>query len=165
MQISLSFFFYLQPTAYSLQPCVFSLQPMSSDSELLKLAAQVGAHLKSSRRFIVTAESCTGGWIGKVLTDVAGCSAWFEGGAISYSNRLKESMVGVDAQILARHGAVSEAAVRGMAEGALHRFGADVAVAVSGIAGPDGGTPDKPVGTVWFAWSRRNGSVETIVER
>jgi nicotinamide-nucleotide amidase len=125
------------------------------DSTLSNLAAEVGRHLLATRRRLVTAESCTGGWIGKAMTDIPGSSAWFAGGAIAYSNDLKQRMLGVEAAILAKHGAVSEAVVRAMAEGALNKLGCDIAVAVSGIAGPDGGTADKPLGTVCFAWSSR----------
>lgn len=128
---------------------------MISDAQLLSLSKDVGAWLVQRKLQLVTAESCTGGWIGKVLTDVCGSSAWYRGGVVSYSNALKESLLGVQAQTLAREGAVSETTAREMALGALHRLGGEVAVAVTGIAGPDGGTPDKPVGTVWFAWSVR----------
>ena len=121
------------------------------DPTLSSLATQVGKHLLAARRRLVTAESCTGGWIGKAMTDIPGSSAWFAGGAIAYSNDLKQRMLGVEAAVLAKHGAVSEAAVRAMAEGALSKLGGEVAIAVSGIAGPDGGTADKPVGTVVIA--------------
>ena len=126
--------------------------PEPSTAELLNRLA--GRLLASGRR-LVTAESCTGGWIAKVCTDLPGSSRWFLGGAVVYDNALKAGMLGVNPQTLAEAGAVSEAVVREMAAGALERLGGDVAVAVSGVAGPDGGTPDKPVGTVWFAWSRR----------
>jgi nicotinamide-nucleotide amidase len=105
----------------------------------------------------VTAESCTGGWIGKVLTDVSGSSAWYLGGAIAYSNELKERLLGVSHATLRDQGAVSEAAASEMATGALAQLGGEIAVAVTGIAGPSGGTPQKPVGTVWFAWAARVG--------
>jgi nicotinamide-nucleotide amidase len=135
------------------------------DATLANLATQVGRHLLTARRRLVTAESCTGGWIGKAMTDIPGSSAWFAGGAIAYSNDLKQRMLGVEAAILAKHGAVSEAVVHAMAEGALNRLGGEVAVAVSGVAGPDGGTADKPVGTVWFAWSSRaDGDVRTTAD-
>jgi len=137
-----------------------------NDQTLTDLAAQVGRHLLSSRRVLVTAESCTGGWIGKSMTDVAGSSAWFAGGALVYSNGLKQKLLAVDAATLAKHGAVSEETVRQMAEGALAALGGDIAVAVSGVAGPDGGTADKPVGTVWFAWScRQDGAFQTHADR
>jgi nicotinamide-nucleotide amidase len=105
---------------------------------------------------LVVAESCTGGWVAKVCTDLAGSSRWFLGGAVAYSNELKAGLLGVGAETLVSEGAVSQAVVREMAAGALERFGGDVAVAVSGIAGPDGGSPGKPVGTVWFAWAVRH---------
>ena len=137
---------------------------MHSDASLQRLSARVGEHLKADGRRIATAESCTGGWIGKVLTDIPGSSAWFETGYITYGNAAKTDCVGVATELLARDGAVSEAVVRAMATGALERSGADIAVAVSGIAGPDGGSEAKPVGTVWFAWAlRRAGRVELRV--
>ena len=114
-----------------------------------------GRYLLATRRHLVTAESCTGGWIAKACTDGPGSSQWFRGGAVVYTDELKIALLGVQPQTLAGHGAVSEATVRAMACGALERLGGDVAVAVSGIAGPDGGTPDKPVGTVWFGWAAR----------
>ena len=135
-----------------------------ADATLQELAATVGARVLAAGRRLVTAESCTGGWIGKVLTDVPGSSAWFAGGGITYSNELKQRVLGVQAVTLAHHGAVSEATVREMAEGALANFGGDIAVAVSGIAGPDGGSAGKPVGTVCFAWSQR-GETITATER
>ena len=101
---------------------------------------------------LVTAESCTGGWIAKALTDIPGSSQWFDRGFVTYSNAAKHQLLGVPEDLLERHGAVSEAVVRAMTEGALRHAEARIAVAVSGIAGPDGGTPDKPVGTVWIAW-------------
>src|SRR5690606_34302675 len=130
---------------------------------LLELAQSVGAQLLAARRRLVTAESCTAGWIAKAITDVAGSSAWFDGGYVSYSNDAKMRDLGVPAAALAAHGAVSEVVVRAMAEGALRRAGVEVAVATSGIAGPDGGTGDKPVGTVWFARAVRHGDgVDTV---
>lgn len=130
---------------------------MASDDELYKLAAKVGHVLVDSKRRLVTAESCTGGWVAKALTDVPGSSAWFLGGVVSYDNRLKQSLLGVAEETLAIHGAVSDATVREMALGALERLGGDLALAVSGIAGPDGGQLGKPVGTVWFGWAWRHG--------
>ena len=126
---------------------------MNTDAELRELASRLATTLLARRRSLVTAESCTGGWIGKVLTDLPGSSAWYAGGVVSYSNALKQSLLGVTAATLGMHGAVSEACVREMAGGALTRLGGDLAVAVTGIAGPDGGHPDKPVGTVWFGWA------------
>jgi len=121
------------------------------------LAAQVGGLLKSHGLMLATAESCTGGGIAYAVTEVAGSSAWFERGFVTYSNLSKQQMLGVSEETLQRHGAVSEAVVREMVAGALRHSGAQVALSVSGIAGPDGGTPDKPVGTVWFAWALRDG--------
>jgi nicotinamide-nucleotide amidase len=112
---------------------------------------------------LVTAESCTGGGVAQAITEVAGSSAWFERGFVTYSNLSKQQMLGVSEKTLNQYGAVSEATVREMVAGALNNSAAQVALAVSGIAGPDGGTPDKPVGTVWFAWGIKNG--ETFVQR
>ena len=128
-----------------------------TDVELMRLAVRVGDFLKRSERFIATAESCTGGWIGKVLTDVPGSSEWFGTGFVAYSNGAKTALLGVLQAELEEHGAVSEAVVKAMALGALERAQADIAVAVTGIAGPDGGTPGKPVGTIWLAWAWRRG--------
>ncbi|HET7608939.1 MAG TPA: CinA family protein [Gammaproteobacteria bacterium] len=118
----------------------------------------LGRALKARGLRVATAESCTGGWIAKALTDVAGSSQWFEGGVVAYSNAAKISLLGVASGVLAANGAVSEETVRAMAEGARSRFAADFAVAVSGIAGPDGGSADKPVGTVHFAWAAPGGT-------
>ena len=120
------------------------------------LAAQVGGLLKAHGLMLATAESCTGGGVAQAITDVAGSSAWFERGFVTYSNLAKQQMLGVSEATLDRHGAVSEAVVREMVDGVLRNSAAQVALAVSGIAGPDGGTPDKPVGTVWFAWGLEN---------
>lgn len=122
------------------------------------LAAQVGGALKSHGWMLATAESCTGGGVAQAITAIAGSSAWFERGFVTYSNQSKQQMLGVQESTLAAYGAVSEAVVREMAEGALRYSTAQVSLAVSGIAGPDGGTPDKPVGTVWFAWGFRHGA-------
>ena len=116
------------------------------------LAAQVGGALKAHGLMLATAESCTGGAVAMAITDVAGSSAWFERGFITYANEAKQEMLGVTQETMIRHGAVSEAVVREMIAGALLHSHALVALAVSGIAGPAGGTADKPVGTVWFAW-------------
>jgi nicotinamide-nucleotide amidase len=123
------------------------------DRDLEALAAKLGRALHARSWRLGVAESCTGGWIAKVLTDVAGSSQWFEGGIVSYSNTAKSALLGVPSDVLAAHGAVSEETVRAMAEGARTKLAADVAIAVSGVAGPGGGTPEKPVGTVHFAWS------------
>jgi nicotinamide-nucleotide amidase len=124
-----------------------------TDAELRRLAERLGARLMDRRQVLATAESCTGGWIAKVVTDIAGSSDWFGYGIVSYSNPAKQELLGVTIPSLVGHGAVSEAVVREMAEGALRQGNADVSVAVSGVAGPGGGSPDKPVGTVWFAWA------------
>jgi nicotinamide-nucleotide amidase len=126
------------------------------DDELRSLADRVAERLLAADQRLVVAESCTGGWLGKACTDLPGSSRWFLGGAVAYSNELKVALLGVDVDTLNTEGAVSEAAVREMVAGALDRLGGDVAVAVSGIAGPDGAQPGKPVGTVWFAWATRN---------
>ena len=122
-----------------------------ADQDLYQLAEEVGRGARAAGWRIVTAESCTAGWISKALTDVPGSSQWVDSGYVTYSNTAKMRDVGVSARTLAEHGAVSEATVREMANGALRATGVETAIAVSGIAGPDGGTADKPVGTVWFA--------------
>jgi nicotinamide-nucleotide amidase len=122
------------------------------------LAAQVGGLLRSHGLMLSTAESCTGGGVAQAITEIAGSSAWFERGFVTYSNLSKQQMLGVSEATLMQYGAVSELVVREMVAGALANSTAQVALAVSGIAGPDGGTPDKPVGTVWFAWGLKNAS-------
>ena len=124
-------------------------------SDALNVSSEVVAlaeRLKDHHWRLATAESCTGGLIAASCTALSGSSDWFERGFVTYSNASKTEMLGVDAALIAQHGAVSEAVARAMAEGALAHSHADIAVAVTGVAGPDGGTPDKPVGTVWFAW-------------
>lgn len=128
---------------------------MPEDPAINELAIALVGELNKRNRAVATAESCTGGWIAKALTDVPGSSGCFGYGIVSYSNGAKESILGVRNRTLAEHGAVSEPVVREMAEGTLRLSGADISVAVSGVAGPDGGSDDKPVGTVWFAWSSR----------
>jgi nicotinamide-nucleotide amidase len=131
-----------------------------------RIASELGGHLKALGLTLATAESCTGGWVAKVVTDVPGSSTWFDRGFVTYSNDAKVEMLGVSAQTLSTEGAVSEAAVREMALGALTRSRASTALAVSGVAGPDGGTEDKPVGTVWFAWARAGaGDVQVWTQR
>jgi nicotinamide-nucleotide amidase len=125
-----------------------------NDPLIQQLAVSVGAALRERGLLLVTAESCTGGGVGAAVTDIAGSSEWYERGFICYSNAAKQEMLGVQAATLERDGAVSEATVREMAAGALAASRAQVAVAVSGIAGPAGGTPEKPVGTVCLAWGR-----------
>ena len=131
---------------------------MADYESLQKLAEAVVGDLTSASKAVATAESCTGGWIAKSITDIAGSSAVFGYGVVSYSNGAKESILGVKNEMLEEHGAVSEQVVEEMAEGVLHLSGSDIAVAVSGVAGPNGGTEDKPVGTVWFAWAVRDGA-------
>lgn len=128
---------------------------MPEIKSIASLAGDVVGALARTGKSVTTAESCTGGWIAKALTDVPGSSACFAYGVVSYSNGAKESLLGVHNQTLVVHGAVSEEVVKEMVEGALNLSGADVGVAVSGIAGPDGGSDDKPVGTVCFAWATR----------
>lgn len=128
---------------------------MHDDPALSRAARGAEARCRSRGYALVTAESCTGGWIAKCLTDIAGSSEWYRGGVVSYSNGLKAQLLGVDPHVLNTHGAVSEAVARAMAEGALERLGGDCAVAVTGVAGPTGGSAEKPVGTVWIAWADR----------
>ncbi|EMW3202766.1 nicotinamide-nucleotide amidase [Escherichia coli] len=128
-----------------------------TDSELMQLSEQVGQALKVRGATVTTAESCTGGWVAKVITDIAGSSAWFERGFVTYSNEAKAQMIGVREETLAQHGAVSEPVVVEMAIGALKAARADYAVSISGIAGPDGGSEEKPAGTVWFAFATARG--------
>ncbi len=118
-----------------------------------RLAARLGESLKKRKLLMVTAESCTGGWVSQVVTAVNGSSEWFDRGYVTYSDTSKSEMLGVRTETIAEHGAVSEAVVREMAEGAIAKSHAQVAVAISGIAGPQGGTPAKPVGTVCLAWA------------
>lgn len=122
-----------------------------NDEQLQQLSHRIGEQLKRRQATVTAAESCTGGWIAKVFTDISGSSAWFERGFVTYSNEAKQQMVGVQDTTLQQHGAVSEQTVREMATGAAKAASAEYAIAVSGIAGPEGGTPDKTVGTVWFA--------------
>jgi nicotinamide-nucleotide amidase len=136
------------------------------DRELSRLAARVGRHLLGGGRSATTAESCSGGWIAKALTDVPGSSQWFGEGFVTYSNEAKTRTLGVPRSTLEREGAVSAGTACAMARGALRRSGAQLAVAVTGIAGPDGAVPGKPVGTVWFCWAVRHGrQVRLIAER
>ena len=145
-----------------------SQPPLHDDAEIAALASAVGGRLLAAGLSLVAAESCTGGWIGKACTDLAGSSAWFRGGAVAYSNELKVRLLGVSPATLEAHGAVSRETALEMARGALDRLGGEVGVAVTGIAGPSGGQPGKPVGTVWFAWAARRGpalSVRAELER
>jgi nicotinamide-nucleotide amidase len=126
---------------------------VAEETDVGRVAKALVERLAAAGKVVATAESCTGGWIAKALTDVAGSSAVFGYGIVSYSNDAKAKVLGVREATLAQSGAVSQETVVEMAEGVLHLSGADISVAVSGIAGPDGGSSDKPVGTVWFAWS------------
>jgi len=124
------------------------------------LAADTGALLLSNGQRLATAESCTGGWVAQCLTAIAGSSDWFERGFVTYSNEAKQEMLGVWPETLEQHGAVSEATAAAMASGALCHSHADWALAITGIAGPGGGSPDKPVGTVCFGWAGPDGRIE-----
>jgi len=136
-----------------------------TDNELIQLSTRVGERLLARHASVTTAESCTGGWIAKVLTDIAGSSAWFQRGFVTYSNDAKQQMIGVTEISLTQFGAVSEQVVQEMAQGALREAGAQYAISVSGIAGPDGGSDEKPVGTVWFGFASASGEVLTLVQR
>lgn len=137
-----------------------------NDKALRQLTTRIAKRLRRAGLTIVTAESCTGGLLAKLLTDIAGSSGYFDRGWVTYSNAAKRSELGVPVSTLARHGAVSEAVVLAMAAGALRRSKARVAIAVTGIAGPAGATPGKPVGTVWIAWGlRRRGRIEAYAVR
>lgn len=127
------------------------------DAALAALVTTTAAAFIARRQTVATAESCTGGWIAKLCTDPTGASEWFQAGLVTYSNAAKTSLLGVPPALLDTHGAVSEPVVRAMAQGARQRTGADYAVAVSGIAGPSGGSEEKPVGTVWIAWAGPGG--------
>ena len=139
------------------------LQQIPSDAELSRLATMLGNVLRESHHRLVTAESCTGGWIAKSVTDIAGSSDWFDCGMAAYSYEAKQALLGVRPQTLEVHGAVSRETVIEMVSGALVNSGASIAVAVTGIAGPGGGSEDKPVGTVWIGWKRRGGYAKAEV--
>jgi nicotinamide-nucleotide amidase len=130
------------------------------DAELYELAGRVGDALKSRSLMMAAAESCTGGWIGQAVTMVPGSSKWFDRGFVTYTNEAKQEMLGVRAATLKKFGAVSEQTVLEMVAGALSHSRAQVAVAVSGIAGPDGGSAQKPVGTVALGWAEKGGGSE-----
>ena len=125
------------------------------------IANRVGEQLKSKGLLLTTAESCTGGWVAQAVTSVSGSSEWFDRGFVTYSNDAKREMLAVRGETLERHGAVSEETAREMAAGALAASRAHLAVAITGVAGPTGGTPQKPVGMVCFAWALRGGAVES----
>lgn len=132
---------------------------MANNDSIPAVSEALVSELAASGKTVATAESCSGGWIAKAITDVAGSSEVFAYGIVSYSNSAKESLLGVETATLVENGAVSGAVVEAMARGAIGVSGADIAVAVSGIAGPGGGSDEKPVGTVWFAWAVRDGSL------
>lgn len=136
-----------------------------SDNVLFELAERIGMALKAQGLMLATAESCTGGWIAQAVTAVPGSSEWFERGFVTYTYISKREMLGVSEDTLSRHGAVSEETVREMVAGALAHSHAQVALAVSGTAGPGGGTPDKPVGTVCLAWAVKNGEPRSATRR
>jgi nicotinamide-nucleotide amidase len=131
------------------------------DKRLAELSTAVGWELQERALTLAAAESCTGGWVAQVVTHTAGSSAWFDRGFVTYSNQAKIDMLGVRAETLAAHGAVSLETVAEMAAGALKNSNALISLAISGVAGPTGGSPDKPVGTVCFAWCRRDGAPDT----
>jgi len=135
------------------------------DAKLLSLVRRLAEKLLADGRMLGTAESCTGGLIAKCVTDLPGSSAWFERGWVTYTDRAKRQELGVASGTLKRHGAVSEPVARGMVRGVLKHSQADVAVAVTGIAGPDGGTAEKPVGTVWIAWAWKEGAEPRVEAR
>lgn len=137
--------------------------PTLTDADLRERALRLGERLRGERLTLVTAESCTGGWIAKTVTDVAGSSDWFDCGMVAYSYEAKQAMLGVRPETLEHSGAVSRETVIEMVSGALVHSGAGMAVAVTGIAGPGGGAPDKPVGTVWIGWKRRGGYAQAEV--
>lgn len=134
-----------------------SNRPEQIAAEVAALVARIAAAMRAHGWTLATAESCTGGLIAGACTDLAGSSDWFEGGIVSYGNAAKTRLLGVPAALIERHGAVSEPVARAMAEGARARLDVDLAVAVTGIAGPGGGSVDKPVGTVWLAWAGPQG--------
>lgn len=131
------------------------------DMDLVVLSEQVGAALRERSLTLATAESCTGGWAAQIVTHTAGSSAWFERGFVTYANEAKTEMLGVRPETLAAHGAVSRETACEMAAGALKNSKAMISLAITGIAGPTGGSPDKPVGTVCFAWCSRDQTPES----
>jgi nicotinamide-nucleotide amidase len=137
---------------------------MATDSVVHQLAIRVGNKLRDERLMLATAESCTGGMVATAITDISGSSGWFERGFVTYSNQAKTEMIGVPPELIERYGAVSEPVARAMAEGALRNSRAQISVAITGVAGPGGGTETKPVGMVSFSWSNRlQTKAETIV--
>jgi nicotinamide-nucleotide amidase len=133
--------------------------PTISDEQLLQATQLVAAYLQQYSLSLASAESCTGGWLAKCCTDLAGSSTWFERGVVSYSNQSKQDFLGVREYTLQQFGAVSEQTATEMAQGMVSHSAASISVAITGIAGPDGGSLDKPVGTVWFAWQNNLGKI------
>jgi nicotinamide-nucleotide amidase len=136
---------------------VISVTDYMRDEQLQTLAQAIGNQLHGKGIMLATAESCTGGWVGKVITDIVGSSSWFDRGFITYTNKAKRDMLGVSSETLNAFGAVSEETVCEMVKGALEHSNADLALAITGIAGPGGATAEKPLGTVWLAWGNRDG--------
>lgn len=134
-----------------------------ANDELHILATKLGAALKESGYILALAESCTGGMVSQYVTAIAGSSAWFDRGFVTYSNQAKVEMLGVSSQTIEKYGAVSEQTAREMALGAINNSQAQIAGSITGIAGPDGGTLEKPVGTVCFAWAEKNTSISTTI--
>ena len=135
-----------------------TMNAAAPETDTARLVETLAAQLLARGWMLATAESCTGGLIAAACTDLAGSSTWFERGFVTYSNAAKAQMLGIDAALIAQHGAVSEPVARAMAQGALQHAHAQVALAVTGVAGPGGGSADKPVGTVWFAWALPQGA-------
>lgn len=133
------------------------------DAALQTLATELGDALHAQQRMLATAESCTGGWVAKVLTDIPGSSAWFDRGFVTYTNQAKQEMLAVSTIVLEKNGAVSEQTVEAMARGALQQSQAHYSLAISGIAGPGGATEDKPVGLVCFAWAVKQEKAAPVV--
>jgi len=134
-----------------------SVERVSMQKDIIELAQRLGQALHAKNWLAATAESCTGGGVAYAITAISGSSAWFDRSFVTYTNEAKQQMLGVATNTLANHGAVSEAVVREMTAGTLAHSQANIAVAISGIAGPTGGSADKPVGTVWIAWQTRTG--------
>lgn len=132
-----------------------------TDKPLDRMIEELAVQAKSKQMRVATAESCTGGWVAQELTALAGSSIWFDCGFVTYSNEAKQRMLGVTADLIISNGAVSEPVVVAMAKGAVERSSAELSVAISGVAGPGGGSPDKPVGTVWLAWYLKGSEVES----
>lgn len=133
------------------------------DAALKSLATELGNALHTQHRMLATAESCTGGWVAKVLTDIPGSSTWFDRGFVTYTNQAKQDLLDVPPAILDSQGAVSQQTAEAMAQGGLRYSQADFSLAITGIAGPGGSTPDKPVGLVWFSWAVKQKGGEPVI--